>query len=297
MILQAQKGLLVRRSKAQVRVRARSVVRVTATYILLVAFGIVFMLPFVWMLSSSLKSLPDVFVFPPQWIPQPPLWKNYYEALTTWPFLTWTANTLTVTVPVVVGTVLSSSLAGFALARLRGYGRNVLFALILATMMVPQQVTMIPTFLLFSKLGWVDTFKPLIVPAWFGDAFSIFLLRQFFKGIPSELDDAARIDGCSYLGIYRRIMLPLAKPALATVAIFSFMNTWNDFLGPLIYLNSSSKYTIALGLTTMQAGMTGETPWHFIMAASVVSVLPVIALFFLAQRLFIQGIVVTGVKG
>ncbi len=195
-----------------------------------------------------------------------------------------------------VGTLLSSSIVAYGFARLRARGRDVLFMILLSTMMIPPQVTMIPVFALFKLLNWTDTFKPLIIPNFFGGAFFIFLLRQFYMTIPIELDDAAKIDGCSYLGIFSRIILPLTKPALATVAIFSFMWSWNDFMDPLIYLNSRDKLTLTLALNRF-TGMYGMTAWNLLMAASLVVALPCFVLFFFAQRYFIQGIVVTGLKG
>jgi len=195
-----------------------------------------------------------------------------------------------------VGTLLSSSIVAYGFARLRARGRDVLFMILLSTMMIPPQVTMIPVFALFKLLNWTDTFKPLIIPNFFGGAFFIFLLRQFYMTIPIELDDAAKIDGCSYLSIFSRIILPLTKPALATVAIFSFMWSWNDFMDPLIYLNSRDKLTLTLALNRF-TGMYGMTAWNLLMAASLVVALPCFVLFFFAQRYFIQGIVVTGLKG
>ena len=201
-----------------------------------------------------------------------------------------------ITFATMVGTLLSSSIVAYGFARLRARGRDVLFMILLSTMMIPPQVTMIPVFALFKLLNWTDTFKPLIIPNFFGGAFFIFLLRQFYMTIPIELDDAAKIDGCSYLGIFSRIILPLTKPALATVAIFSFMWSWNDFMDPLIYLNSRDKLTLTLALNRF-TGMYGMTAWNLLMAASLVVALPCFVLFFFAQRYFIQGIVVTGLKG
>ena len=223
------------------------------------------------------------------------LWHNYPTGLTFIPFAKYLGNTLLICGLVVFGTLLSCSLVAYGLARIRWGGRNVLFYIIIGTMMLPFQVTMVPMFIVFAKLGWVDTFLPLIVPAFFGNAFFIFLLRQFFLSIPHELTDAARIDGCSDWDIYWRVVLPLAKPALATVGLFAFMNTWNDYVGPLIYLSDASKYTLSLGLATFSS-QYGSYP-GMLMAVTAVMTVPIIVVFFIAQRTFIQGITLTGLKG
>ena len=258
--------------------------------------ALIIMMPVLWMISTSLKTLQQTLVFPPQWIPTALHWENYPTALTFLPFATYAKNTILITGTIVIGEVLTNSFVAYGFARLRGPGRNWLFVLVLSTMLIPFPVIMIPQYVLFKNLGWIDTFLPLIVPPWFGSAFLIFMMRQFYLTIPRELDDAAEIDGCSYFGIYWRIMLPLSKPALATVAIFSFTYNWNDYLAPLIYLNSQSNYTLALGLANF-IGRYSVTPWNLLMAASLVTVLPCVLLFFFAQRFFIQGIVVSGVKG
>ncbi len=264
-------------------------------YLLLIVGAFVFMIPFLWMLSSSFKELPQIFIYPPKWIPNPIRPENYIEALAKMNFPVALKNTLTITVLCLIGQVGSASLVAYGFARLRFPGRDFLFMLVLSTMMVPAQVTMIPQFILFRQLGWVDTFKPLIVPAFFGGgAFFIFLLRQFFLTIPKELEDAAWIDGCSTKRIYWQIMLPLAKPALITVSIFSFMSHWNDFMGPLIYLNSEHKRTLAIALQSFQGQFTSE--WNLLMAASVVVLIPVLIIFFTLQRYFVEGIVLTGLK-
>lgn len=267
------------------------------TYLVLVLIGSVALLPFVWMLSTSLKQPKAIFIFPPQWFPQPIVWMNYWTALTFLPFGRFFANTAFITLNCIVGSLLSASLAGYALARLRAPYKGLVFLLVLSPMFLPGQVTMIPLFILYKSLGWLDSYYPLIVPSFFGGgAFNIFLLRQFFSTIPVELDQAARIDGCSELGILYRIILPLSKPALATVAIFGFMGHWNDFLAPLIYINSMNKMTVTLGLSRFR-GELGTTAWHLLMAASIVAVLPCILIFFLAQEYFVQGIQMTGMKG
>lgn len=262
------------------------------------------LLPFLWMLSTSLKTLDSAMRFPPQVIPRPFVPQNYADVITNRKanFLLWTRNTLVIAALAVTGTTLSSALAAYGFARIRFRGRGVAFAIMLGTMMIPFPVTMVSLFAMFRWLGdatgtqWLGTFKPLWVPAWFGSAFSIFLLRQFFLTIPPELSDAARIDGCSEFGILWRIVLPLARPALTVVALFAFMGVWNDFLGPLVYLQRPEQFTLALGLQNFQSQL-GGTPWHQLMAASVLVILPVLILYFLAQRTFIEGISTTGVKG
>lgn len=258
---------------------------------------IVVMFPILWMLSTSLKGPMEVFKVPPDWIPASPQWQNYTDALFNYnPFPLYAWNTLYFTVNVVIAEVLSNSFIAFGFARLRAPGRNALFMLVLATLMIPGEVTLIPQYILFSKVGWLNSFLPLIVPAWFGSAYLIFLLRQFYMGIPKEYDEAALIEGANWLTIWARIMLPLSKPALGVMAIMSFLYHWNLYQGPLIYLNDNSKFTLSLGLQMFRTPF-GGTPWHLYMAASLAVLVPCIVLFFVAQRYFIQGIVVSGVKG
>jgi len=264
-------------------------------YALLAAGSVLFLLPFLWMVSTSLKDEVGLFSIPPDWIPNTFKWSNYVAAVQSFPFLRYTLNTTFLTAVTMLGSVLSSSLVAYAFARLRFPGRTFWFVLLLATMMLPAQVTMIPMFVLFKELGWINTYLPLTVPFFFGGAFYIFLLRQFFLTIPRELSEAAKIDGCPEFFIYARIFLPLSKPALATLAIFTFMGTWNDFLGPLIYLNNDDLFTLALGLRSFQ--MQHGTRWNVMMAASIIVMLPTIVLFFTCQRYFIEGITLTGVKG
>ncbi|AZR73251.1 sugar ABC transporter ATP-binding protein [Anoxybacter fermentans] len=265
-------------------------------YIVVSIGALIFLLPFFWMVSTSLKSEAAVLQFPPKWIPDPIKWSNYIEALTVEPFGLFLKNTVFITVVAMFGEILTASLVAYGFARFDFKGRNILFLILLSTMMLPGQVTMIPVFIMFRNFGWINTFKPLTIPAYFGGgAFYIFLLRQFFMTIPRELDDAAKIDGCNAFQIYYKIILPLSKPALATIAIFSFQGHWNDFMGPLIYLNDKSKFTLALGLKMFQ-GMF-KTQWNLLMAASVVVMLPVLILFFCFQRQFIEGITMTGMKG
>ena len=265
-------------------------------YALCLGLGALMLFPLVWLVRSSVMDLGQIFVFPPEWIPDPWRWQNYPEALTTIPFFLYFRNTLTILIPSVVGTVVTAALAAYGFSRLRWPGRDLVFNLLLTTLMLPYAVTLIPTFLLWARLDLVNTFWPLILPHWFGGGiFSIFLLRQFFRTIPKELDEAALIDGANPLQILWNIIVPLSRPALIVVAIFAALNSWNDFLGPLIYLNDSRNFTLALGL----AEFTGlySSQWHLLMAASTVVILPVIVLFFFAQRYFIEGIALTGSKG
>ena len=248
------------------------------------------------MASTSLKGQIEALKMPPNWIPVKFQWNNYYDALTFNPFAQYFANTLYFAGMVVLAEVISNSFIAFGFARLRAPGRNFLFIFVLATLMIPNEVTLIPQYILFSKLKWLNSFKPLIVPAWFGSAYLIFLLRQFYMGLPREYDEAAIMEGASYLDIWSRIILPLSKPALGAVAIMSFIFHWNTFQGPLIYLNDNSKYTVSLGLSMFRAPF-GGTPWHWYMAASLTVIAPCIIVFFIAQRYFIQGIVISGVKG
>jgi multiple sugar transport system permease protein len=242
-----------------------------------------------------LKTNRQIFVYPPQWIPNPVIWLNYPAVFDYAPFLLYFRNTLIIVALCTLGVFLSCSLVAYGFARLNAPGKNFLFILMLSTMILPYQVTMIPLYILFSKIGWVDTFRPLIVPFFFGIPLYIFLLRQFFMTIPRELEDAARIDGCGYLRIYWQIVLPLAKPALAVVMLFTCIGAWNDFLAPLIYLQSPDMYTLALGLQVFLTQYGGD--WSLLMAASTIVVLPIIFVFFFAQKQFIQGIVLTGLKG
>jgi multiple sugar transport system permease protein len=258
---------------------------------LTVAFG----LPFYWLLSTAVKPTTELFVTPPIWIPTQLEWSNFSNAFTFFPFIQYLANTLIICVGAVVGTLLSNSLIAYGLSRIQWPGRNLLFVLLLGTLLLPAQVTLIPLFILFAHMHWVDTYLPLIVPAFFGNAFFMFLLRQFFLTIPAELGEAVRVDGGSEFTIFSRIVIPLSTPALAVVALFTFINTWNDFLGPLVYLRTQSKYTLSIGLDTF-LGQYGSQ-WSWLMAASALVFIPIVVLFFFTQRTFIQGITFTGSKG
>ncbi len=272
-------------------------------HIALVALSFLFLFPLLWMISTALKVEAETMRQPPTWIPTDFQWVNFAKAFTYGraelgyiPFLIYGRNTLILCALTVAGAVLSNAIVAYAFARMRWPGRDLFFAITLATMMVPFPVTMVPVYGLFRSLGWIGTFRPLWVPAWFGSAFSIFLLRQFFRTLPFELSEAARIDGCSEWQIFRQIILPLSKPALAVVALFTFMGTWNDFLQPLIYLQYQHTFTLSVGLQAFQT-QHGGTQWSMLMAAATMVVAPVIAIFFFAQKQFIQGIAVTGLKG
>lgn len=266
-----------------------------AIYALLIIAGLGFTLPFIWMLSTSLKPTEQLFVYPPVWLPNPINWGNYVKAVTDIAFFTQFKNSLIIAFISTLGVIISCPLVGYTFARLKWKGRDALFVITLAVMMIPFPVTMVPLFIVWSKLGLVGTFLPLILPAFFGIPFYIFLMRQFFKQLPKDLEDAARIDGCSEFGIYFRIMLPLCQPAVLTIGLFQFMASWNDFLGPLIYLNDEAKYTLQLGLQQFRTAQ--DTAWGPLMAASVLVALPIILLYFIVQKRFISGITFGGVKG
>jgi ABC-type glycerol-3-phosphate transport system permease component len=265
-------------------------------HILLLAIGIFMLVPFAWLISTSLKAPGKEFVFPPQWIPDPVVWSNYPTALTTQPFHLYFLNTLTVGILATLGTVLTGSLVAYAFARLRFPGRDFLFIIVLATMMLPHVILIIPTFVLFRYLGWIDTLLPLIVPWWFGGhPFYIFLFRQFFLTLPMELEEAARIDGASSFRIWWQMVLPLSKPVIAAVSLLCFIARWNEFLEPLIYINSMNKRTLALALQVFK-GMYSAEP-NLMMAAAATMIVPILILFFLAQRYFVSGIATSGLSG
>lgn len=265
------------------------------TIALLLLFAFLMLMPFIWLVSSSLKTQINIFQYPPQWIPNPIVWQNYADALTYKPFLLYFRNSLIYAGLNVIAVVFTASFCAYGFARIKFRGRNFWFGIVLATLFLPYVIVIVPQFIMFTRLGWRNSFLPLVVPMFFGGgAFNIFLLRQFFMTIPEELADAARIDGSSEFGIYWRIMMPLARPALVTVGIFTFLNAWNDLLGPLLYLAVPDLYTISLGLANFQGTLT--TRWDLLMAASTATILPVLILFFVAQRYFIRGIVLTGMR-
>ncbi|HUU70893.1 MAG TPA: carbohydrate ABC transporter permease [Planctomycetota bacterium] len=279
----------------------RSRLGVILVYALLIVLSAIMLVPVLVTVSTSLKDLTEVYHEPPTLIPQRICWANYREALTSFPFLKYLANTLIVVAFSITGTLLSCTVVAYGFARFRCRLNRVLFTVMLSTMMLPGIVTSIPTFIMFTRyFGWYDTLYPLWVPSFFAAPFFVFLLTQFFRTLPPDLLDAARIDGCTELGVLWRIVVPLSRPALATVAVFTFMGQWNDYLGPLLYLQDPDKFTLALGLTHFLSGAYREvygTAWNLMMAASLVVMLPIIVLFFFAQRSFIEGITLTGMKG
>jgi len=275
--------------------RARKVLtRQVVTRAILVAVCIPFLMPFFWMVSTALKTLPQTIAYPPAWIPNPIVWENFRQAVLTIPFLTYFKNTTIYVSFSIIGTLIACPLVAYGLSMVQWPGRDALLILILATIMVPFPVTMIPLFIIFSRLGWINTYKPLIVPTFFGTPFFIFLLRQFFMTIPPSLPDAARIDGASELTIFARVILPLCKPALGVVALFQFLGSWNNFLGPLIYLMEESKYPLSLGLQDYRS--THTVQWNLFMAASTLVVIPTVIIFFFTQKRMIEGIHLTGIK-
>ncbi len=287
----------------EVRTQSKSLRRVrkaatrVGSHLLLIVVAVLFVVPFAWLIVTSLKPATQVFTSPPTWIPRPVLWQNYVDALTSpaFPFLRLLRNTVFYAVSSTVGVVLSSSIIAYGFARMRFRGRDLLFAITLSTMMLPGIVTLIPTYILFRTLDWVGSYAPLIVPYFFGSAFNIFLLRQFMMTIPWDLTDAAYVDGASDFTILWRIMLPLVKPALLVIAVQHFMWTWNDFMGPLIYLDNISQYPLVMGLYAFQTRFGVQ--WNLLMAASLAVTFPLIVLFFFAQRYFIEGVTLTGLKG
>lgn len=294
-------------TRVQVQARAQPVATIRANvfrryvgrailYVVVAVGAVMYAMPFVWMLSTAVKPAYQVYLMPPVWIPEVWNWSNFVNPWFNLPFVNFYVNTITVTIGGILGTLLSSSLAAFAFSRMRFRGRDVLFMLGLSTLILPQQVTLIPQYLLFTKLGWINTLLPLIVPYWFGVSFfNIFLIRQYMMTIPLEIDDAARIDGAGWFQLYTRIVLPMAAPALGVVTIFSFNFHWNEYLHPLLYLNETKNFTIALGLPLLNSRYI--TDIQAVMAQTIVAVIPVMLVFFFAQRFYIQGVVVSGVKG
>src|SRR5215212_11573313 len=269
-------------------------------YFMTIGLALFFGTPFLWSVLTSLKTPVEVFIFPPQWFPDVPQWRNYVDIFQQAPLGLFFLNSCVMTLLIMVGQLLSASLVAYGFARFRFPGRNWLFVVLLSTLMLPSQVTIIPTFLLFKYLGWLDSLKPMIVPAYFGGgAFAIFLFRQFFLTIPQELDAAAKIDGANSLYIFFRVLAPLAKPVFITMSIFSFLGSWNDFFNPLIYINTVEKFPLALGLTYFQrvAISAGPSTEHLLMAAAMTMTFPCLVLFVILQRYWVQGIVMTGIKG
>lgn len=271
-------------------------------YLVAISSSAMFMFPFVWTVLSSLKTGGELFTFPPTWFPEVAQYQNYPKVFEIVSWAAWTWNSTFVSIVSTFGAVLTAALVGYSFARFRYPARDVLFMITLSTMMLPVEVTLIPLYLMFAKIGWLDTYRPLIVPSFFGgSAFLIFLMRQFFMSIPIDLDEAARIDGANYLRIFWQILIPLSIPVTATAAVLTFMAQWNEFLQPFIFLNTKSKYTLAIGIRYFQAvaGFADDTEpkYHLLMAASVMMTAPIIIIFFLAQRYLVQGIVMSGIKG
>lgn len=271
------------------------IARRIVSHLLLLIGCVVMALPFAWMFLSSLKTDPEIFVFPPRWLPETLHWSNYRAVMESMPFGWFIYNSFKISLLAMIGQLLSCSLAAYAFARIRFPGRETVFLAWLACLMIPSQVTLIPQYVLFRSFGWLDTHNPLIVPSYFGGAFGTFLLRQFFLTIPSELEDAARIDGSSRFGIYWRIFLPLAKPALATLGVFVFMSNWNNLLGPVVYLSSYEKMPLTVGLAFFRGQYT--TQWALLMAGAVISIIPILIIYAAAQQYFVRGVVLSGLKG
>jgi multiple sugar transport system permease protein len=274
--------------------------RMVLLFAILVVFALVFILPFYWTIITSLKSADEIYIFPPEWLPPVPRWVNYVEVWSVVPYARFVENTLVVAVLGVIGQVGTATLVAYGFARFRFPGRDLLFLITLGTLILPAEVLLVPTFLLFKYLGWLNTLAPLIVPHWFGGgAFFIFLLRQFFLTLPRDFDDAAKVDGAGPLRILWSVLGPLSKPALATAAILSFLARWNEFLQPVIYLNSPDRFTLAVGITYFQeqGSLGGKPLTHLLMAAALMMALPCIILFFVGQRYFVQGVTLSGIKG
>lgn len=286
-------------SQRRRRFRARRLLRKALTYAVVIALALAFIAPFAFAVSTSLKSAKEIYVFPPRWIPESIQWRNYVYIWQVSPLALFLQNTVVVTALSMIGQVGSSALVGYGFARFRFPGREILFVLVLSTMILPGEVTMIPVYLIFRDLGWLNTWKPLIVPKYFGAAFYVFIFRQFFMTIPRDFDEAAHLDGAGPLQVFWQVILPLSQPALISVALFSFLANWNDFMAPLIYLDTESKFTISLGLRYFQnLPFTGsEAREQYLMAASMVATLPLAIAFLLLQQRFEQGIVLSGIKG
>jgi len=288
-------NVAIPRRQVSAPVRLTHVAGRTILYLIIVAGVIVFTFPFLWMVSASVKPGYQILLVPPVWIPNTLEWANYVRPFQDLPFGLFFENTIIITVLGTTGVVASSSIVAFSFARMRFPGRDPFFIVMLATIMLPYPVIMIPSYVLFTKLGFINTFLPLIVPEWLGSPFIIFLIRQYMLTVPLEMDDAARIDGCGWFGLFWRIMLPLSGPALGVAAIYGFTYHWNDFLAPLLYLNRTELFTVQLGLALLQSRYT--TDFGGMMAVSTISLIPVLIVFFTAQRHFIQGLVISGVKG
>lgn len=272
------------------------ILRTVLTLLVIIPLALLFLAPYIGMFSTALKTPKQIFAYPPKIIPDPIMWSNFPDGWSKYvDFNTYLFNSLKITLNAVIGNLISCTLAAYAFARLKARGKNILFGLVLATMLLPTEVLLVPQFILFTKLGMNNTHWPLLLPPWFGWPFFIFLLRQFFMTLPKELDEAAIIDGANWFQVLWYIVLPLSVPALTTVAIFSFVGNWNNYLGPLVYLRDQELLTLPLGIAQFQ-GQFGNTAYHFMMSNAVLILIPVLVIFFLAQRLFIEGIALTGNK-
>lgn len=261
-------------------------------FIVLSLGALIILFPIAWMLATALKSAPEVAMYPPKLLPEKPLWENFAIAWQKAPFTRYTLNTLIIVFFNIIGGVFSNSFIAYGFAKINFKGKNFWFGIVLATMMIPGFVTLVPTYVIFSKLHWVDTYLPLIVPSFFGNAFHIFMMRQFYNTIPNELSEAARVDGAGHFYIWGRLMMPLVKPVMATVALINFKGAWSDFQGPLLYLSDRTKYTLQLGLNVFKG--QGYTEWNYLMAVSFLSMLPILVLFFCFQDYFVEGMNVGG---
>ena len=291
MAVQVQRSERVKSNK-----RLRAQLGGLTLHVVLGLGALIMLIPFIWMVSTSFKTIDQVFTFPPNWIPNPFIWDNYPRAFTSVPFARWFLNSLQIAVLVTIGQLFTCSLAGFTFARMRFPGRDPLFLVYLGTLMIPAHVTIIPIFVTMNWLKLVDTPWSLILPG-LTSAWGTFLFRQYFLTLPSELEDAAKIDGCGFFRIYRQISLPLAKPVLATLAVFTFMSSWNDFLGPLIFLQSKDQKTLTIGLLQFRAEFQGLANWPVMMAGIVISTLPILIAFVIGQKYFVRGLALTGIKG
>lgn len=276
--------------------RRRGYIKKVILYVFLICGALICLFPFYWMFRSSFMDIGQIFIMPPKMFPDPVVTTNYSEALEVMPYFKYLINTLIIVISNVGGAILSASICAFSFSRLRWIGRDKIFLVLLTSLMMPGIVTMIPTFVMWSKLNLTNSLIPLVLPIWFGGGvYNVFLFRQFFMGIPKELDEAAYVDGASFFQVYWKIVLPLSKSVMVVVGLFSFLNSWNDFMGPLIYLNDQAKFTLSLGLQLFQGSYGAQ--WNLLMAASVLVLLPAMLVFFLGQKHIIEGIATTGIKG
>ena len=273
----------------------KGILKKVVMYAVLILFAMLFLVPFFFLLMGSFKEQSELFRVPFKWLPDRFSLKNYRELFTSIPFFTYFRNTMILVVCNIIGSLLSCSVVAYGFARLNWPGRDKVFMIVMVTMILPYQVTLVPLFLLFTKLKWVGTFLPLTITCFFGNPFFIFLLRQFFVGIPKEMTEAAKIDGAGEFRIYWQLILPMAKPALTTVAIFAFTRSWNDFLGPLVFLGNDKLYTLSLAASMLKSKL--DPNWSMLLTLGVVMVCPVLVLFFILQKYFIQGITMSGIKG